>query len=115
MPRQRSKDFVQNHVITHRQNEKIILQKYVLSTFILDMPIAMERRSVILVPSCFVKTPLTIPNDPSRSTLQFDLLSVSASRGPVFRLYLLNEQIDQDGTWALGISVTDLIFHDMLL
>ena len=35
--------------------------------------------------------------------------------GPVFRRYLLNGQIDRDETWEQGVSVCDLIFHDMLL
>ena len=43
------------------------------------------------------------------------LLSVSASQGPVFRRYLLNGPIDQDETWAQGVSACDLIFHNILL
>ena len=34
----------------------------------------------------------------------------SASRGPVYRRYLLNGQADQDETWPLGVSACDLIF-----
>ena len=43
------------------------------------------------------------------------LLSVSASRGPVFRRYLLNGQTDQDETLAREVSKCDLIFHNILL
>ena len=38
------------------------------------------------------------------------LLSVSGSRGPVFRRYLLIGQIDEEETWAQEISVCDLFF-----
>ena len=44
-----------------------------------------------------------------------ELLSVSGSRGPVFRRYLLNGQIDQDDTWPQEVQVCDLIFHHVLL
>ena len=37
-----------------------------------------------------------------------DLLSVSASRRPVFRRYLLNGRIDHYETWAQGISACDV-------
>ena len=47
------------------------------------------------------------------------LLSVSASRGPVFRRYLrrylINGEIYQDETWAQWISACDLIFDNILL
>ena len=44
-----------------------------------------------------------------------ELLSVSASRGPVFQPYLFNRWIDQDETWAHGVSSCGLIFHNILL
>ena len=53
MSRQENKDFVQNHVITHRKNQKATLQKYILSVLILNMSISMGRGSIILVPSFF--------------------------------------------------------------
>ena len=43
------------------------------------------------------------------------LLSISASPGPVFRRYLLNRPIDNDETWAQGISACDLVFCIVLL
>ena len=43
------------------------------------------------------------------------LLSVSASRGPVFRRYSLDWWIDQNKTWAQGVSECDLIFRNILL
>ena len=43
------------------------------------------------------------------------LLSVSALREPVFRRYLLNGLIDQDETWAQGVSACGLIFANILL
>ena len=42
-------------------------------------------------------------------------ISVSASRGPAFRRYLLKGQMDQDQTWVQVVSVCDLIFHNILL
>ena len=42
------------------------------------------------------------------------LLSVSASRGSVFRRYLLNKPIDQDEIWTQEVSVCDLFFHNIL-
>ena len=42
------------------------------------------------------------------------LLSVSASRGPVFRRYLLNGLTDQDETLAQEVSACDLFFHNIL-
>ena len=44
-----------------------------------------------------------------------DLLSVSASRGPVFRRYLLNGWLDQDQTLAQGVSAYGLVFHNIPL
>ena len=43
------------------------------------------------------------------------LLSVSASRGPVFRRYFLNRLTDQYETLAQEVSVCDLIFHNILI
>ena len=43
------------------------------------------------------------------------LIAVSGLRGPVFRRYLLNEQIDQDETWAQEVSARDVNFHNLLL
>ena len=42
--------------------------------------------------------------------LYLPMLSVSALRGPVFRRYLFNGEIDQNETWAQGVSAFDLIF-----
>ena len=52
MSRQINKDFVQNDAIICRENENIALQKYTWSIFILNASIPMDRRSIILVPSC---------------------------------------------------------------
>ena len=46
---------------------------------------------------------------------QLELLSVSDSRWPTFRRYLLNGRIDQNETKAQGVSVYDLIFRNILL
>ena len=43
------------------------------------------------------------------------LLSVSASRGPVFPRYPFNGQIDQGETWAQEALECDQIFHIILL
>ena len=43
------------------------------------------------------------------------LLSVSASRGPVFRRYPLSGRIGENETWAQGVSACDLIFRYILL
>ena len=58
---------------------------------------------------------VVLPSANCRCTAASELLSVSASRGPVFRRHLLNEQIDQDKIWAQGVSACDLIFHNILL
>ena len=42
------------------------------------------------------------------------LLSVLASRGPVFRRYLLNGAIDQNETWTQGVSASDPIIRNIL-
>ena len=44
------------------------------------------------------------------ATLWYHVLSVSASRGPVFRQYLLNGLIGQNETWAQEVSACGLIF-----
>ena len=73
-----------------------------------------------------VLCPCSGPTDPSICPLQVPslfpvalcypgLLSVSASRGPVFRRYILNGPIDQDETWARVVSAFDLIFNNILL
>ena len=52
IPRQINEDFVQNHVITRRENESITLK----NTFKRIYPKyadSMDRRSIILEPSCF--------------------------------------------------------------
>ena len=41
------------------------------------------------------------------------LLSVSASRGPVFQRYPLNGMIDHNETWAQGVSACGLIFRNI--
>ena len=50
-----------------------------------------------------------------RESSRSHLLSVSGSRGPVFRKYLLNEQIDHDETFTQEVLVCGLIFHIILL
>ena len=49
--------------------------------------------------------------------LQIDnrVLSVSASRGPIFRQYPLSWRIGEDKNWAQGVSACDLIFRSILL
>ena len=49
-------------------------------------------------------------NSPVFKTARNELLSFSASRRPVFQRYLLSGLIDQDETWAQGVSAPDLIF-----
>ena len=44
-----------------------------------------------------------------------ELLSASASREPVFRRYHLNGRIDQNETWAQGVSACDLSFCSIFL
>ena len=72
---------------------------------------------------CVSNIPVTLalgsaadPRKPAESHPKMTyLLSVSASRGPVFRRYLLNRGIYQNKTWAQGVSAYDLIFHNILL
>ena len=47
--------------------------------------------------------------------LSLYLLSVSASWGPAFRRYFFSGLINQDETWAQGVSVCDLIYHNIIL
>ena len=61
------------------------------------------------------ETMLVIERDLSVQCYDYNLLSVSASRGPVFRRNSLNGQIDQNETWAQGVSAHDLIVRNILL
>ena len=75
-----------------------------------------QKFSRLCIPDCS-NTNHTMLTDMCRSSkdLRRSLLSVSVSRGPVFRRYLLNVQIDHDENLAQGASACDLIFHNILL
>ena len=74
MRRQGNEDFVQKHVITDRESERITLQNHILSLFILNISVSMDLWLIIFVPSCFPRqaTSNDTHDDPNGPSLQFD-------------------------------------------
>ena len=74
MARQRNMVFVQRHVINLSEKRENTFKKGILSAFILNMSIPMDRWAMILVRSFFSRQDASndTHDDPNGPTLQFD-------------------------------------------
>ena len=102
-------DFCRNVCIT--PPGQLLLFRYMTRRALLLKHFWWKIESNLSIPYCSWDIISVKTCSPVLSATDSYLLSVSASRGPVFQRYLLNGQIDQDETLAQGVSAHDLIFH----
>ena len=77
-------------------------------------PESSKHRQTFIINVCSRSTKLPNATNLKRKNERNDrLLSVSDSRGPVFRRHPLNGRIDRDETWAQGVSARCLIFRNI--